>query len=49
MQIRIGQWEIEIGVRKMRPLIGGTLDVQAELAAAYSQIRRPRRRKSGAR
>lgn len=48
MTIRIGEWEFEIGLRKVRPLVGGNLDQRAELEAAYGQMRRPRGRKRGA-
>jgi hypothetical protein len=48
MTIRIGQWEFELGLRRVRPLVGGNLDLQADLAAAYAKIGRPRRRKRAA-
>jgi hypothetical protein len=48
MTIQIGKWELELGLRRVRPLVGGNLDLQADLAAAYAKIGRPRRRKRSA-
>lgn len=43
MTVRIGQYEIDLSISKIRPKVGGNLDVRAELESAYAQIKRPRR------
>jgi hypothetical protein len=53
MTVTIRGWEFEIGLRRVRPLVGGNLDIRAELEAAYASIlstkrKKPARRKLGA-